>query len=525
MARIFNSGKRNRRCFSSKQQRVFGVGLLFVLMGATIRIHTQHSLQASFSSPVAVTETRITESIPSSSSSAAAAAAATQSEEGERRRQHRDDDDDDDRPIFTLHVGPPKTATTFLQCSLCANHTFTDDMLSRDGIVYLGTCPFHVCGLSKLPTHMISHRHGSFFVAPKTWKSNPLGAHLHNNSVLLPAAATKANDDDDDDDDSSSLPELHPTFQDAIDRAYQKHQNALVIFEGAHKYSASHIAALAHHLTIQNDWTVHIVVAYRRLYEWLPSKYNSITKGATGGDWPVKETSRTSNGSGSGLSVKAAVSKFQNKEAKEVKTFHLDGRGPFSDLVREIEETLQHPTETVKRNYARHFSNVSIIDLHNLNATGIGDRYLEHLVCRVLPSAGNTCRAVRAGRIGDSARNPSVSFHYDMLAVTAHQTEIYKGDSSRSHVASAIQQRQENLLHLSSVDYPLQCFSNETVARLLNLSLKTEQNLFADDWTAQQESEHRAGFAAAVQKRKYCSIDTSATLKDAGWQSFLRELP
>jgi hypothetical protein len=475
MPRIFNSGKRNRRSLSSKQ---CVVGLLFLLMGAA-SIHIHHSLQASRSSLVAVP--RITESSPS---------AATQSE-GERHR---------DRPIFTLHVGPPKTATTFLQCSLCANHTFTDDILKEDGISYLGTCPFNVCGLSKLPAHMIPHRHGSFFVKKKTWESNPLGAHLHKNSV----PATKAD----------SLPELHPTFQVAIDRAYRNNQNALVIFEGAHKYTASHIAALSHHLTIQNDWTVQIVVAYRRLYEWLPSKYNSITKEATEGDWPAKNTS--SNGSSAFMKA---------KRAKAVKTFHLDGRGTFSHLVREVEETLQHPTETVKQNYARHFPNVSVIDMHNLKATGIGDRYLEHLVCRVLPSAVNTCQAVRAGRIGDSTKNPSVSFHYDMLAVTAHQTEIYKGDSSRSHVASAIQRRQEDLLRLSSNDYPLQCFSNETVARLLNLSLKTEQNLFANDWTAEQESEHRAGFAAALQKGKYCSIDTSATLKDAGWQSFFRELP
>jgi hypothetical protein len=411
-----------------------------------------------------------------------------------------------DRPIFTLHVGPPKTATTFLQCSLCANHTFTDEILSQDGIVYLGTCPYNMCGLPEMPTHMIPHRHGSFFVASKTWESNPLGAHLHNNSV----PATTAD----------PLPELHPTFQAAVDRALESGQDAVAIFEGAHKFSANHIAALAHHLTIQNDWNVRIVVAYRRLYEWLPSKYNSITKGATGGDWPVK---KPSGGDSSGASIKQ-VSKRQ-KQAKAVETFHLDGRGTFSELFREIEETVQHPTETVKRNYAQHFANISVIDLHNLKANGIGDPYLEHLVCHVLSSAVHTCRAVRAGRIGDSTKNPSVSLHYDMMAVAAQQKEIYTGKSSRSSVAAAIQRRQEDLLHLSSNDYPLQCFSNETVSRLLNLSLKTEQNLFTDDWTTEQESEHRAGFATALQKRKYCSIDTSAILKDAGWQSFLRKLP
>jgi hypothetical protein len=516
MPRILNSAKRNRRppqrqcsCLSYKQ---CVAGLVFVLTGSAI-MGIQRSLQAPLSSHVVVT--RITDSsgdddnendvtatrIPSNSRQESEPPqpqpAAPQSED----EGHRD------RPIFTLHVGPPKTATTFLQCSLCANHAFTDEILSQDGIVYLGTCPFHVCGLPEIPAHMIPHRHGSFFVVKETWESNPLGAHLHNSSV---PAATNAD----------SLPEMHPTFQAAIDRAYARHQNAVVIFEGCHKYTASHIAALAHHLTIKNDWSVQIVVAYRRLYEWLPSKYNSITKGATGGDWPIK---KQPSGDSSGASIRNVSER--RKAGKAVEAFHLDGRGIFSDLVREIEETVQHPTETVKRNYAHHFPNVTVIDLHNLTATGTGDPYFEHFVCRVLPSAVHTCRAVRAGRIDDSSKNPSVSFHYDMLAVAAHQKDIYTGQSSRSSVASAIHRRQENLLQLSPNEFPLRCLSNETVARLLNLSLKTEQNLFWDDWTAEQESEHRAGFAATLQKRKYCSLDTSATLKDAGWQSFLRKLP
>jgi hypothetical protein len=41
--------------------------------------------------------------------------------------------------------------------------------------------------------------------------------------------------------------------------------------------------------------------------------------------------------------------------------------------------------------------------------------------------------------------------------------------------------------------------------------------LFADDWTAEQESEHRAGCAAALPETQVLFfIDTSAILKDAG---------
>jgi hypothetical protein len=115
------------------------------------------------------------------------------------------------------------------------------------------------------------------------------------------------------------------------------------------------------------------------------------------------------------VSIKV-VSEHRKGGNTAVEAFHLDGRGSFSDLVREIEETVQHLTETVKRNYAHHFY-VTVIDLHKLTATRIGDPYLEDLVCRVLPSAVYTCRTVRAGQIGDSSKNPSVSLHYDMLAV------------------------------------------------------------------------------------------------------------
>jgi hypothetical protein len=58
---------------------------------------------------------------------------------------------------------------------------------------------------------MIPHRHGSFFVERKTWESNPLGAHLHMNSV----PATKAD----------SLPELHPTFPVAGDDRSESRRN------------------------------------------------------------------------------------------------------------------------------------------------------------------------------------------------------------------------------------------------------------------------------------------------------------
>jgi hypothetical protein len=48
------------------------------------------------------------------------------------------------RPQLILHVGLPKTGTTYLQCSLCSQFHITEPILLRDNWVYLGTCPYEV---------------------------------------------------------------------------------------------------------------------------------------------------------------------------------------------------------------------------------------------------------------------------------------------------------------------------------------------------------------------------------------------
>ena len=50
------------------------------------------------------------------------------------------DETADDRPTFHLHIGMPKTATTYLKCSLCSNPN-TNLILGQDNWMYIGTCP------------------------------------------------------------------------------------------------------------------------------------------------------------------------------------------------------------------------------------------------------------------------------------------------------------------------------------------------------------------------------------------------
>jgi hypothetical protein len=397
------------------------------------------------------------------------------------------------RPKLVLHVGPPKTATTFLQCSLCSpsSATTTDKMLAQDQWVYLGTCP-DSCGKpssSMQGSRYLKHLHSTFFF--KTPKDNN---NNDNNSTI-------------------SLPELGPDFLWRLTAARETGKNALLIFENLHRISDQHVAVLAEHLKL--DWDVEVVVAYRHLYDWLPSKYNQMNR-------PSK--------------VKLNAVKWPGEtnwptEGQDILPFDLENRGDFTALVHGIESTGLHPTATVVRKYQPYFT-THVVDLHNLQkASDTGDAYLQHLFCHILQAA-HTCEAAAAGQIGtDSIQsNPSPSLHYEMLAVRAYQQGLIPHNDStvigrpvsRQVVVLAIQRRQEVQLNLTANDFQLTCLPYSTLDRLVDLSVQVEASLFG--YSVEREAQHRTGFAARLHAKKYCHIDVDRVLENAGWRNMLFSL-
>jgi hypothetical protein len=401
------------------------------------------------------------------------------------------------RPKLVLHVGPPKTATTFLQCSLCtaSSSTKSETILAQDSWVYLGTCP-DSCGKprgmesssSRKDRRYLEHVHGTFF------SRTPNNAR--NNSSTI------------------SLPVLGPEFLQRLAAARETGKNALIIFENLHRISDQHVAVLAEQFSM-SDWDVEIVVAYRHLYDWLPSKYNQMYRPSklklNAAEWPG-ETNRPTEG-------------------QEILPFDLENRSDFTALVQDIESTGLHPTATVVKKYQPYFV-THVVDLHNLQmGSDTRDAYLRHLFCHVL-QAGHTCLAVATGAIGtDGIRsNPSPSLHYEMLAVRAYQQGLIShvdstanGRSvSRHVVVLAIQRRQEIQLNLTANDFPLKCLPYPTLDRLIDLSVQVDANLFG--YSVEREVQHRVGFAAKLHAKKYCHIDVDRVLQDDGWRNMLFSL-
>jgi len=166
------------------------------------------------------------------------------------------------KPTFVFYVGLPKTATSFIQCTLCSNLNETKPILLLDGCEHAGTCPHQTCGLTKLPEEVLEHRFYAFFANLRGAEGMGPKLHQQQNST---ATFT-----------SRGPPTLSPQFTNKVQGVYKRGHNAFVVYEGAHGFPDSYIQAMAAYL--EPTWNVQIVTGYRPLCEWLPSKHNSAHK-------------------------------------------------------------------------------------------------------------------------------------------------------------------------------------------------------------------------------------------------------
>jgi len=123
----------------------------------------------------------------------------------------------DTRPTLMLHVGPPKTATTFLQCSICSDGPAVGEILAVNHYQYLGTCPSNCSNKSvnkNQSTRYIRHQYSTFFSRPHP----------------------------------EEPPILGPDFVQKLTTARATGKNVLLIFEDFHRLSLDHLQVLSQHL-------------------------------------------------------------------------------------------------------------------------------------------------------------------------------------------------------------------------------------------------------------------------------------
>jgi hypothetical protein len=141
------------------------------------------------------------------------------------------------KPTLLLHLGPPKTSTTYLQCIL----TNMMDTLALDNYVYVG---LHVWQCLKNETQIPDPLNtGTDFL-------------LENQQVATAG--------------------LSPSFLNQLRDSHEKGQNAIIMNECFNEFLPEHRQLIYDELSA--NWNVKLIMNYRRVYECLPSYYNQNHK-------------------------------------------------------------------------------------------------------------------------------------------------------------------------------------------------------------------------------------------------------
>lgn len=229
---------------------------------------------------------------------------------------------------------------------------------------------------------------------------------------------------------------------------------------------------------------VKIIFVYRRYFEMMTSEYYEQSK---------MDTNRVKINGGWNRSLPIFVDWYHHyrKQTKSI-----------------------HPLERNQIKWESHFPDLSIFNLHRSPENFVGDFF-----CNMIPNATNAC-SHRVEKGLEGSFHIGKTLNYDILAVRAYKDGLLDGENmTRVQASDAIRQRQEDSLNLSAVDFPLICLSSKEEEDLLKVSLSHELKL-QPDWHARGEAEHRSKFSDAVNKHKFCSMNSTAVIMDNGWRQF-----
>lgn len=365
---------------------------------------------------------------------------------------------------FVIHVGPQKTATTFLQG---VANSYAETTLRKDNYKYIGK-PIKPGPMYKA----LRDRQGtcrqdvhSARVAgepmPECWVKGfvPALKSFGTKSILMSSEDLK-------------LERLadYPEWWRAVEEASE---------------------ALG--------YKVIVVVAYRRLYEWLPSAHYEKNYGAKSNrdwrDWP----------SGN------------NTSAKRVQPFAPDFlRSEYVD--RKNGTSMWFKWTPSVYHAIPDFVDTKVLNLHTEHSSTSVKFF-----CDLLPDATHTCNHINASEASNHAAasaNAARSLFYDALTTAAADASMIDTSvQDRFDLARKARQYHEQELQRTALDFQVVCPPEESTSLLLEASLAWEKELMPD---MDAEDSHREGFQEYIKKKKYCFIDLEATLKEDEWKTFFQ---
>jgi len=384
------------------------------------------------------------------------------------------------RPYLILHIGPPKTATTFIQCGL---HKLSKELADNDSYYYVGkTCP------------------GS----KSTMENNETNIPGHFLMMGLNDAGTQ-------------------------NRGYL----ALKSRMDYHRLNGNNIIysneAFANHLMDQNStwdclhsmlqgWNVRVIIGYRHYFDWIRSFYYQTNKQNARLDtkWPTQR-----NGKAHPSFIHFLDYHLQRRDDGDLS---VDG-GLANNAWG------HHLAISAYKKFSPHFDDIGILNLHDT------EDMVTDFVCKMLPDADNTCRRLRAAvdnfkDEGDNhfAKRPSQSFDAHRVAEAAFEKGYVTDASPKEVVVEMVKKKIEESGVTSRSEF-LACPERSLVARLLSASIEFENEMFTMNHQERSASEkeqaknvHMSMYRKNEAEGRFCEMNPDLILKDDIWVNMLSKI-
>ena len=389
----------------------------------------------------------------------------------------------DNLPYFVLHIGPQKTMSSAIQCSLQK----LEANLTLDGYKFVGKCDARACYKNSpalpVPKSLLNPFYDEECIQAIVTASNLQDVKCWNDFVAsLNESAAFTNS-------TTTIDSNHVILSD------EKISEAQMKWWDVDK--TIRLWKLLQ-TELSGRYQFHIVMVYRRYYEWLMSVKNQADK----------------------YSLGRRGMKLWNGPEKEA---------IYPNLLRWITNKTEIPSPYLPEMYDL-YSNTINLDVSLLNMHD-GSDLLETFLCHTLRQATHACQAYRDNPDHyKSNSNPSENHFYDMIAYDAYHQGLvrdlrdWKKGADRLFFTEMLGRRMKRQ-HKTPWDLPLTCPSKEDLRVFLDASKTFEKDLLPDFYQSSQgQSQLQSKFWKDVDSRKFCSVNTTAVLEQQVWKDWFHNL-
>eukprot|EP00547_Thalassionema_nitzschioides_P008598 CAMPEP_0194226538 /NCGR_PEP_ID=MMETSP0156-20130528/42062_1 /TAXON_ID=33649 /ORGANISM="Thalassionema nitzschioides, Strain L26-B" /LENGTH=520 /DNA_ID=CAMNT_0038958919 /DNA_START=82 /DNA_END=1644 /DNA_ORIENTATION=+ len=402
----------------------------------------------------------------------------------------------DNRPLFVLHIGPHKTATSTIQCEM----TYYQSLMESVGnFTYLG----RQYGECKNKSTLLKYNNINV-------NSRDLVRCLDNHNALSPCNSTKD----------------WRNFEKALSKMSHVRQNVLLSDEAFSRMKLNNSSSLEllFHTIHKHKFRFKVILVYRHYFSWLLSQYNEHYKPLLSRSkyqiWPSIE---------GGKYIKPFIEYYASHHNKNSTSSRTDGRNyqsaanalglhPVAYLIKQWTNN-QIP-------FAPKESDILAIDMHNNdNNYGIVLNFVLTALSEEIAEELNRHKQDNANDTVPSRSNPSLNLDFDRMAVKARELGLFPDHDlfTRRRVALYTEMLFQNLT-TKNEKMPRICLDEKTqIQEFLDLSLLLEKTVFPDRRNAQQQ-QHREDFAKAKSRNMFCNLDIEALLSQESVRAIFRKL-